>query len=75
MPSNLKPGRPKGTGANVVLLKSLSVGDRLIIPAPKPDESTILTMVRNRFYNPAKRLGIKITLEVQGQDVIIKRVR
>lgn len=66
-------GRPKGSGNTVRLLKTLSVGDSIMLPAVMTD-AALLQVARNRFYNTAKRLGMKLDYKIQDGNVMVRRV-
>ena len=67
------PGRPKGSGKTIKTLESLKVGDSILLPMV-PTPAAVLQTARNRFYNPAKRLGMKLSFTVEDNNVRVKRV-
>ncbi len=65
-------GRPAGTGPTINLLNSLAVGDSLLVPAA-PTDAALLQVARNKFYTPAKRLGISLSFTMEDGSVRVKR--
>lgn len=72
MPAKKQPGRPRGKGANVEMIAAMKIGDSIFLPATA-DEPAILQSVRNRFYNPASRLGMKLSFQIENNQVRIRR--
>ncbi len=66
------PGRPRGDGPTSKLLSELKVGDSIILPA-KADNAAILYATRNRYYNVSRRLGIKLSYEIVGDNIRVRR--
>lgn len=67
-----RPGRPSGNGPNSNIIASLKVGDSIILPI-ESTEASVLQAARNRFYNPARRLGIKLSYHIENNNIRIKR--
>lgn len=72
MTSKKKMGRPAGIGVNIEMLANLKVGDSIEVDV-QTNDAAILQAARNRFYNPARRLGIKLSYEVANNKIRIKR--
>lgn len=70
--SKTSAGRPVGAGVNTRMLAGLKVGDSLILPA-ESTQASILQAARNRFYNPARRLGIVLSYQVKDNNIRIRR--
>lgn len=66
-------GRPIGSGGTSKLLKTLQVGDSIVLP-PDVTAAALMQTARNRFYTPAKRLGIRLSFELEGGNVRVRRV-
>lgn len=65
-------GRPSGRGDNIEILSKLKVGESFELPADTTP-AAVLQVARNRFYNPAKRLGIQLSFSIENNVVTIKR--
>lgn len=71
-PNKRPTGRPKGVGKTTELLRTLNIGDSILLP-PAITDAALIQVARNRFYNPAKRLGIGLDFVIDNGNIRVTR--